>query len=201
MSGTRQPRRRAPGSAGARPTKVAHPSGAFPVIRPDGARDRYLNRELAWLDFNARVLEEALDAAVPLLERVKFLAIFSSNLDEFFMVRLAGLKRQVDAGVEVGGPDGLSPRATIELLSKRLHDLVALQHRCFERDIRPALEQEGVHLVEEAGLDPIQRAFLADYFRRTILPVVTPLAIDPGHPFPHLANRTICLAVGLRPKS
>lgn len=163
-----------------------------------GGSDRYHNRELAWLDFNARVLEEALDPKVPLLERVKFLAIFSSNLDELFMVRIAGLKRQMDAGVETGGPDGLTPRETLEELARRLHELVALQHRAFQRDIQPKLAREGVRILLPAALDGAQRAFLADHFRRVILPVVTPLAIDPGHPFPHLANRTICLAVGLR---
>ncbi len=162
------------------------------------SRARFLNRELAWLGFNARVLEEALDPTVPLLERVRFLAIFSSNLDEFFMVRIAGLKRQIDAGVERGGPDGLPPARVFELLSERLHALVAAQHEAFARDIAPELARYGVRVLAPGDLDSEQREYLADYFRRTILPVVTPLAIDPGHPFPHLANRTICLAVALR---
>jgi polyphosphate kinase len=157
-----------------------------------------LNRELAWLGFNARVLEEALDPSVPLLERVRFLAIFSSNLDEFFMVRVAGLKRQIDAGIDQGGPDGLAPRETLEEISARLHELVAIQHRTFDREIAPKLARLGVRVVLPEALDHDQKLALASYFRRTILPVVTPLAIDPGHPFPHLANRTICLAVGLR---
>ncbi len=167
---------------------------------PAAAESRYLNRELAWLDFNSRVLEEALDSTVPLLERLKFLAIFSSNLDEFFMVRIAGLKRQIDAGVEQGGPDGLSPAAALAAISRRLHDLVALQHMCFDLDVAPKLVEKGVRLRTSEDLDAAQRAFLAVYFHRTILPVVTPMAIDTGHPFPRLANRTICLAVALRPK-
>jgi polyphosphate kinase len=196
-------RRRRPA---ARPSgRLTHPpSRATGLPQTDAAAPapaasaRLLNRELAWLEFNARVLEEALDPAVPLLERVKFLAIFSSNLDEFFMVRVAGLKRQVDAGVHAPGPDGLAPAGALEAISARLRELVARQHAVFEGEIAPALAGVGVRLLEPEALGPEQRAFLADYFRRTILPVVTPLAIDPGHPFPFLANRTICVALELR---
>jgi polyphosphate kinase len=152
---------------------------------------RILDRELSWLEFNRRVLEEAEDPAVPLLERVKFLSIFSSNLDEFFMVRVAGLRRRARAG-EAGAADVLAA------VTRRVHRLVEEQHRCFLEDLLPRLQAEGVRLVRPKDLTDAQAAHLEQYFRRTLLPVVTPLAIDPGHPFPHLQNRALCLVVSLR---
>jgi len=171
---------------------------AAAIPAPPPSPRRYLNRELAWLDFNARVLEEALDPEVPLLERLKFLAIFSSNLDEFFMVRVAGLYRQIDAGVETPFPDGSTPRMALEEIARRLHVLVDLQHRTFRDEVAPALAQNGVRILAPDGVNAAQRAFLVEFFRRTVLPVVTPLAIDPGHPFPHLANRTLFLVLAMR---
>jgi polyphosphate kinase len=159
----------------------------------------FLNRELSWLDFNQRVLEEALDESVPLLERVKFLAIFSSNLDEFFMVRVARLKRRIEAGDQESGPDGLTPMQTLAAISERVHQLVEKQHDCFLENIQRRLAAEGIHLVRPSDISEEQACFLADYFRRTLFPVVTPLAIDPGHPFPHLVNRSLCLVASLRP--
>src|SRR5580704_6063979 len=140
--------------------------------------DRFVSRELAWLAFNERVLEEALDPSVPLLERLKFLAIVSSNLDEFFMVRVAGLKRMIDAGIETPFTDGLTPRECLKIVGKRCADLTMRQHRCFSEDIQPRLEREGVRIVSPEQLDASQRTYLHAYFRKTILPVVTPLAID-----------------------
>jgi len=161
--------------------------------------EHFISRELSWLEFNARVLEEARDPQVPLLERLKFLSIFSSNLDEFFMIRVAGVKHQISAGVEEGGADGLTPAQVMEAMSKRIHELTALQHRCFCEEIRPQLEQNGVRLVAPGALDEKQRQFLDEYFRKTLFPVITPVALDPGHPFPHLANRTLCLVAQLEP--
>jgi polyphosphate kinase len=160
---------------------------------------RFLNRELSWLEFNQRVLDEARDPSVPLLERVKFLAIVSSNLDEFFMVRVAGLKRQVRSGDTTAGPDGLTPAEALTQVGKRARELSEQQHRCWIEDLRPALEREGVRLVGPTDATPAQRAFLEDYVDRTLLPVLTPLAIDPGHPFPHLANRSLCLVASIHP--
>ena len=162
---------------------------------------RFVNRELSWLEFNRRVLEEAQDESVPLLERVKFLAIFSSNLDEFFMVRVARLKRQIVGGDQSPGPDGLTPAQTLAAIAERVHALADEQHRCFLETIEPALAAEGIRIVGPEEVNPEQESFLEEYFRRTLLPVVTPLAIDPGHPFPHLANRSLCLAVSLRPSA
>src|SRR5919106_443556 len=157
----------------------------------------YINRELSWLEFNRRVLEEARDESVPLLERVKFLAIFSSNLDEFFMVRVAGLKRQV-MGDESLEPDGMAAAETLSAISRRVHDMAEEQHLCFLNTILPKLTAEGIHLVRPEEMSRDQERFLEDYFQRTLYPIVTPLAIDPGHPFPYLANRSLCLVVSLR---
>ena len=157
-----------------------------------------LNRELSWLEFNRRVLEEAEDPSVPLLERVKFLAIVSSNLDEFFMVRVAEIKRRLLAGDDAEGPDGMTVTETMRAVTARARQLTDEQHRCFLDQLEPLLAAEGVRLVAPKDLDTAQERFLADYFHRRLLPVVTPLAIDPGHPFPHLANRTLCLVVSLR---
>jgi polyphosphate kinase len=160
---------------------------------------RFVNRELSWLEFNRRVLEEAQDDSVPLLERVKFLAIVSSNLDEFFMVRVAELKRRVHDGETAAGPDGLTPAETLAAIATEVERLGADQHRCFLLRVEPMLTAEGVRLVRPKDVTPEQAKFLASYFERTVLPVVTPLAIDPGHPFPHLANGSLCLVVTHEP--
>jgi|CZKU01.1.fsa_nt_gi polyphosphate kinase len=159
---------------------------------------RLINRELSWLEFNQRVLEEARDPSVLLLERVKFLAIVSSNLDEFFMVRVAGLKRQLAAGETSGGPDGLTPSETLAAVSRRAHELSTAQHRCWIEELQPALEHEGVVIVSPGDATAAEREHLAQYVRRTLLPVLTPLAIDPGHPFPYLANGSLCLVASIR---
>ncbi len=159
----------------------------------------YTNRELSWLEFNRRVLEEALDESVPLLERVKFLAIFSSNLDEFFMVRVARLQQRIATGDQQSGPDGLTPAQTLTAIAERVHRLAEEQHRCFLEDLQPRLMTEGIRIISPPDLTEGQKHFLQDYFRRTLFPIVTPLAIDPGHPFPHLANRSLCLVASLRP--
>src|ERR1041384_4936705 len=158
----------------------------------------YVNRDLSWLEFNRRVLEEAKSAAVPLLERVKFLAIFSSNLDEFFMVRVAGLKRQ-PAADPVSNANGAAPEAILRAISRRVHELTDEQHRCFLKTVLPPLTREGVHLVRPEELTHEQEQFLEEFFQRTLYPIVTPLAIDPGHPFPYLTNRSLSLVVSLRP--
>jgi len=146
------------------------------------------------------VLEEAQDPSVPLLERVKFLAIFSSNLDEFFMVRVAALKRRIRAGEHTSGPDGLTPPETAVAVAGRVRELVDAQHRCFEA-LRPLLAAEGIVLLRPADASEEQRHFIADYFRRTLLPVLTPLAADPRLPFPYLGNRSLCLVASIRPSA
>ena len=168
---------------------------AAPELPPEA----FVNRELSWLEFNRRVLEEAQDPAVPLLERVKFLAIFTSNLDEFFMVRVATLKRRIRAGDRTASPDGLTPAATLAAVAARVHELVETQHRCLLDDVQPLLAAEGIRLLHPKEIDEEQRRFLERYFRRTVLPVLTPLAVDPAHPFPYLGNRSLCLVAAIRP--
>jgi polyphosphate kinase len=163
--------------------------------------DAFINRELSWLEFNRRVLEEAQDPSVPLLERVKFLAIFSSNLDECFMVRVATLKRRIEAGDKAPTPDGLTPAETKAAMAARIHELVHEQHQCFLEEIQPLLAAEGILLLRPKETSEEQQRFLEDYFRRTLLPVLTPLAVDPGHPFPYLGNRSLCLVASVRPSA
>jgi polyphosphate kinase len=160
--------------------------------------ESFVNRELSWLEFNRRVLEEAKDPSVPLLERVKFLSIFSSNLDEFFMVRVAELKRRIHSGDQDTGPDGLTPAETMTAVVSRVHELVDEQHRCFLEEIQPLLAAEGLHLLRPKEASEAQLRFLEDYFRRILLPVLTPLAVDLGHPFPYLGNRSLCLVASVR---
>jgi len=158
----------------------------------------YLNRELSWLEFNRRVLHEAFDPRTPLLERLKFTAIFSSNLDEFFMVRVAILKEQVEAGVTRLTPDGRSPQQQLDEISATLRPMVVEQHRFFHQTLRPQLEDHGIHLLNYIDLNQEQRLYLQDYFEKRIFPVLTPLAIDPAHPFPHISNLSLNLAVNVK---
>jgi polyphosphate kinase len=159
----------------------------------------YLNRELSWLEFNRRVLEEGQDPQVPLLERLKFLAIFASNLDEFFMVRVGGLQQKVHSGIAVGsGADRMPPREQLERINQMVRQMVAEKHQCLREDVLPALEREGIVLRRQEELSEAERRYLHDVFSREIFPVLTPLAIDPGHPFPHLLNKSLNLAVLLK---
>jgi polyphosphate kinase len=155
----------------------------------------YFNRELSWLEFNDRVLHEALDPRTPLLERLKFAAIFSSNLDEFFMVRVAILKQQVEAGVSQLTPDGRTPQSQLDAIAQRLRSRVIEQHRHVEQVLLPQLVEQGVHILQYKDLQPNQQQHLRDYFERRIFPVLTPLAVDPGHPFPQMSNLSLNLAV------
>jgi len=164
--------------------------------------EAFVNRELSWLEFNRRVLDEARDPTVPLLERVKFLAIFSSNLDEFFMVRVAALKRHIHAGDETAaGPDGLTRAETMAAVAAYVHALADEQHRCFLEDIVPLLAEEGILLLRAKEITDEQRRFLDEYFRTTLMPVLTPLAVDSNHPFPYLGNRSLCIVTSVRPST
>jgi len=158
----------------------------------------YVNRELSLLAFQWRVLEEAQDSSNPLLERIFFLSIVGSNLDEFFMVRVSGLMREVDLGISDEGPDGMSSIEQLEAIRKGVASLLVAAHRCFRRQLLPALESNGIHLLEYAQLTPRQQAKANLYFDDTVLPVLTPLAFDPGHPFPHISNLSLNIAVLIR---
>jgi polyphosphate kinase len=155
----------------------------------------YFNRELSWLEFNKRVLNEACDPRTPLLERLKFMAIFSSNLDEFFMVRVAALKQQVVAGVSKLTPDGKTPSEQLNAISERLRPIVSEHHQHFEKALRHQMARHGIYLLDYMDLNQEQRTYLQNYFEEQIFPVLTPLAIDPSHPFPHISNLSLNLAV------
>jgi polyphosphate kinase len=155
----------------------------------------YFNRELSWVAFNRRVLHEALDSRTPLLERVKFVAIFSSNLDEFFMVRVAALKQQVEAEVSDLTPDGLSPQQQLDQVHQQLRPLVQQAVQVCERELLPQLTAVGVHLLKYPDLSADQRLYLQRYFESHVFPILTPLAVDPSHPFPILSNLSLNLAV------
>jgi polyphosphate kinase len=159
--------------------------------------DRFLNRELSWLDFNARVLELAEDGSLPLLERVKFLAIFASNLDEFFMVRIAGLKRRQSTGLTVRSPDGLTIREQLERVTARTQELVQRHSDVFNKDVLPQLEDEGIRIVRWDELEEQSALRLREYFRDQVFPVLTPLAVDPAHPFPYISGLSLNLAVSV----
>jgi polyphosphate kinase len=158
----------------------------------------YYNRELSWIQFNERVLELAEDASVPLLERVKFCAIYSSNLDEFFMVRVAGLHDQIEAGIEKPLQDGRTPSETIDEIRKSVRDHASRQSRCLDHDLRPALAEHGIRIVRYAEVGRDDRKSLDERFRRQIFPVLTPLAVGLGRPFPYISNLSLSLGVIVR---
>jgi polyphosphate kinase len=158
----------------------------------------YINRELSWLEFNARVLNEGFDARNPLLERLKFLSIFSTNLDEFYMVRVAGLRRQLATGLQAPAPDGLSPGEQLEAIRVRVADLIEKQQKVLHDELLPDLQHHGVRLVrlDELSADEFQK--IDEFFEAQVFPVLTPLAVDPSHPFPYISNLSLSLAVQLR---
>jgi polyphosphate kinase len=156
---------------------------------------RFINRELSWLDFGARLLELASDVRLPLFERVKFLALFSEGLDEFFQVRVAGLEDQVAAGLRVRSPDGLGPAEQLAAIAEATTALVARQSAIFADQVRPALAEHGVAIVDFAALGEADRAYLAEVFHQRIFPILTPLAVDQAHPFPYISNLSLNLVV------
>jgi polyphosphate kinase len=173
---------------------VAAPAEARALDSPE----LYTNRELSWMQFNERVLELAEDEATPLLERVKFLAIYANNLDEFFMVRVAGLHDQVDAGIDARGPDGLSPSDTIDRIAERTRELGHRHSRQWEDHVRPALAEHGIRVIDCEECDSPELEKIDRQFSEQIFPVLTPLAVGPGRPFPYISNLSLSLAVWLR---
>ena len=157
-----------------------------------------LNRELSWLAFNARVLHEAADTRTPLLERLKFLAIVGTNLDEFYMVRVAGVRRQVAAGLNRTGRDGLTPAELLDRIDERVREMLTEQARILEEEVLPELAEHGVRLLRIGDLDANERLAVDAFFDAQVFPVLTPLAVDPGHPFPYISNLSLSLAVELR---
>jgi polyphosphate kinase len=178
---------------------LAAPPAATPAAINDPLpEDRYLNRELSWLDFNARVLALAADTSLPLLERAKFLAIFASNLDEFYMVRVAGLKRRDEMGLSVRSADGLTPREQLARIGEQTQRIATRHAREFLDSVRPALAAEGIYIVNWTDLDQAERDQLSTYFTEQVFPVLTPLAVDPAHPFPFVSGLSLNLAVTVR---
>jgi polyphosphate kinase len=157
----------------------------------------FINRELSFLQFNQRVLEEALDGRHPLLERIKFLSIFSSNLDEFFMIRVSGLRRQLAANIVETPPDGMTPAEQLMAIRQELLPLLDQHANCWHQDLLPKLREAGIEILNYSGLKRRQRKLLRNHFEREVFPVLTPLAFDLGHPFPHISNLSINLAVVL----
>ena len=167
---------------------------ADPVVAPE----LYINRELSWIAFNQRVLAQALSEHTPLLEQAKFSAIFSNNLDEFFMVRVASLKSQVEAGVQTLSDDGLTPTQQLALVRKELAPLLHQQQAHYRHYLKHQLAEAGVHLLDYRRLNKKQQAWVNDYFQRAIFPVLTPLAVDPAHPFPFISNLSLNIAALIR---
>jgi len=169
-------------------------ANAAPLVDPE----LYINRELSWVAFNYRVLAQALNEHTPLLEQAKFSAIFSNNLDEFFMVRVASLKSQVDAGITTLSDDGHTPQQQIEAIQAALPKLLEMQQQHYRHSLKTHLSEYGVNLTDYANLNAKQRAWVNDYFRSAIFPVLTPLAVDPSHPFPFVSNLSLNVAALIR---
>ena len=170
----------------------------LPQSADNFAADRFLDRELSWLAFNQRVLEMAEDPNLYLLERVNFLAIFASNLDEFFMVRVAGLKRRIATGLAITSASGLSPQEVLTKISQEAHRLQERHAKVFIDDIKPQLKEKGIKIVRWSALEDAEKSSLGEYFQNQIFPVLTPLAVDPAHPFPYISGLSLNLAVVIR---
>jgi len=165
-----------------------------------GSPSLYLNRELSLLEFQRRVLEEAHDESKPLLERVKFLAIFGSNMDEFFMVRVSGIRKMVEARIMDVSPDGMTPPDELAAIRKLSQELMVEAQRCYQRKLLPKMDKAGIHIIDYQKLNKTQKERVDTFFKEVIYPVLTPLALDPGHPFPHISNLSLNLAIVIRDK-
>src|SRR6266481_2092743 len=189
-------------TAVAKTSVIEEPSAKVELLRKDvpqeerfSAPGNFINRELSWLAFNRRVLEEAQDPTQPLIERVKFLTIFSSNLDEFFEIRVAGIKQQIESETSDVGPDGLSPTELFDRIQKVVRGLVATQYALWKNELEPELAKNGIYVREIAELPAKREAWAHRYFQQEVFPMLTPLAVDASHPFPHLLNRSHNLLV------
>ena len=180
------------------PAPEVPPAATATTVDNKLPEDRYLNRELSWLDFNSRVLALAADTSLPLLERAKFLAIFASNLDEFYMVRVAGLKRRDEMGLTVRSADGLTPREQLRRIGDRTRQISLRHAEVFLESVRPGLAEEGIYIVTWAELSDTDRTELSQYFHEQVFPVLTPLAVDPAHPFPFVSGLSLNLAVAVK---
>ncbi|MDM1485321.1 MULTISPECIES: polyphosphate kinase 1 [Acinetobacter] len=175
-------------------------TGATPAQTEYTYNDRYINRELSILDFHLRVLEQAVDPLHPLLERMNFLLIFSRNLDEFFEIRVAGVMEQLDLGNESRSPDGLTPKQVLDQISKTAHAAIEHQYRILNQEILPKLREEDICFLRRGELTPAQSAWVKKYFQEQVAPVLTPISLDPAHPFPRLVNKSLNFIVTLEGK-
>src|SRR5438045_6628153 len=166
-----------------------------PRSRRFAAPENFINRELSWLEFNRRVLEEAQDPTQPLIERVKFLCIFSSNLDEFFEIRVAGIKQQIESETSDVAADGLSPTETFNQIQRVAHELVATESELWNKELLPQLAKNGIRVRNVSELNAKRAAWARKYFQEEVLPMLTPLAVDASHPFPELLNKSHNLLV------
>src|SRR5438309_198167 len=186
--------------------KIATPDGAVapqlaePVECTVDLSDpaNFINRELSWLEFNRRVLEEAQDPTQPLIERVKFMTIFSNNLDEFFEIRVAGIKQQIASETSNVGPDGMSPTETFNAIQRLAHEMVATQYALWNSELLPLLKQNNIRIRSVAELSAKRTAWARRYFQQEVFPMLTPLAVDAAHPFPQLLNKSHNLLVRAR---
>ena len=190
-------------TSGTRSSAIVSPPVGGGERRGSGAllEGPYFNRELSWIEFNSRVLEEALDPTQPLLERLKFLAIFSNNLDEFFMVRVSGLQEQLAANPTLLSPDGLTPAMQLRMIGERLRTLLEIQTRCLEEQVLPGLRAHGIEIVTYDNLAPEEQSAFQTLFSEWIFPVLTPLSVDPSHPFPYISNISLNLGILVIPES
>src|SRR5205085_4006642 len=178
--------------------KHMHHTTSSPLLSTELEQpDLYINRELSWIEFNRRVFEQAQDSRHPLLERVKFIAIFDNNLDEFIMIRLAGLKDQIASRKTVLSPDGRTAEQQLAAVHQKLAPLVQEVRQYWHDELLPLLARQHIYILEYKQLDERQRAAMLTYFENEIFPVLTPLAVDTGHPFPHISNLSLNLAVVL----
>ena len=164
-------------------------------------KKRYFSRDESWLDFNWRVLEEAQDDANPLLERVKFLAITASNLDEFFEVRVAGILQRIEDGYNEAGPDLMTPQQTLDSLTAKSHAFVSDQYACWNQQLLPALFAAGIRVLAWKELAEEQREYAIRFYQTEVDPLLTPITIDPAHPFPRVLNKALCLALLFEPQA
>ncbi|MCI0433120.1 MAG: polyphosphate kinase 1, partial [Gemmatimonadetes bacterium] len=182
-------------------TSPTGPQVSMPAPAPPPPADessRYLNREVQWLEFNERVLAQALDPELPLLERARFIAIFSSNLDEFFMKRVGGLRRQIAAGIGAVTFEGVTPGRQLEMIREKVNPLIQRKAQCYREQILPLLREKGVHLLSYREVTEAERREINQWYRGNVFPVLTPLAVDPGHRFPFISNLSVSLGVMLR---